>query len=124
MAFRIAPYPGQTYPGRYATHHDIRAYLGFGTIRDREIGVGFGQPKQTYAALESTKLPVDFCHSGIQVPLVGGGWTELYCEPGRPSSSGMRGKSSRHRCHAVCPACKAPVPAGRTFQHKCKGGAE
>ena len=83
---------------RYADHHDIRQYLGF----------------DPYA-----KLPTDFT-AHIKVPLQDGRETDLIVNRGHISAMGWRGKSSAHRCFAVCPDCKSLVPAGRTHQHKCK----
>jgi hypothetical protein len=114
MAFKIAPYAGQTYAGHYADHHDIRAYLGFGTIAERSFGDG-----TTYNAVESKRLPLDF-RKTIMVPLTDGRQTVLICKAGNPSTNGWRGKSSAHRCYVSCPDCAAVVPAGRTHQHKCK----
>ena len=116
MPFKIAPFHGQTYPGRYADHHDVRAYLGWGKIVERSWG-GNSAP---YLAVESKRLPLDFCESGIWVPLTDGRSALLYCKPGNPSVDGRRGKSSAHRCFVTCPDCGASVPAGRTHQHKCK----
>jgi hypothetical protein len=115
MAFKIAPFAGQTYPGAYADHHDIRAYLGFGKVVERSFGRG--QP--TYLTVESGRLPIDFSGS-VTVPLTDGRSATLICLPGNPSTDGRRGKSSAHRCYVACPDCGAPVPAGRTHQHKCK----
>lgn len=117
MPFKILPFPGQTHPGRYAGHHDVRAYLGFGKLVERSFGRG-----ERYTTVESSKLPLDFSESGVWVPLVGGGSAMLYCAPGNPSPNGRRGKSSRHRCRVICPDCGQHVPAGRTHQHKCKSG--
>ncbi len=125
MAFRIAPFPGQTYPPRYAQHADIRAYLGLGKLVQREIAVGFGQAPQHYMALEAGKLPLDYSNPGVQATTTEGRLVLIWCLPGNPSPNGMRGKSSTHRCFARCPDCHAAVPAGRTHQHKCKlGGAK
>ena len=118
MPFFIAPYPGQTYPSSYAHHDDIRAYLGFAKLVSRSFGDG-----RPYQTLEARKLPPEHYTAPIWVPLVGGGSALLYCVRGHRSLVGMRGKSSRHRCYAVCPTCADHVPAGRTHQHKCKSGA-
>lgn len=118
MSFKIAPFQGQTYPGPYATHADIRAYLGLGKLVDRSFGDG-----RPYRTVEAGKLPLDFCESGVWVPLVGGGSVMIWCRPGNPSALGRRGKSSAHRVFCECPDCGATVPVGRTHQHKCKGGA-
>lgn len=102
MAFYILPHPANPIQGRYADHGDIRLYLGL--ARD-------------------AKLPMNFCtDSDIWVPLAGhsAASARLYCKPGNPSPNGWRGKSSAHRCFAVCPDCGEHVPAGRTHQHKCK----
>lgn len=113
--FYIAPFVGQTYPSRYANHHDIRAYLGLSKLVQRTIG------NESYTWLKSSKLPLDFSESGVWVPLTDGRSAMLYCAPGNPSNDGMRRKSSAHRCRVICPDCGAHVPAGRTHQHKCKG---
>lgn len=119
--FHILPFPGQAYPGNYANHHDIRAYLGHAKLVKRELSPGgYNKPKVSYMTLESKKLPMDFTESGVWVPLVDGRSAMLYCAPGNPSDAGMRRKSSAHRCRVICPDCGAHVPAGRTHQHKCK----
>jgi hypothetical protein len=115
MTFHIAPFAGQTYASRYASHHDIRAYLGWGKLVERSFG-----GNTPYTTVESKRLPLDFCESGIWVPLTDGRSALLYCKPGNPSVDGRRGKSSAHRCFVTCPDCGASVPAGRTHQHKCK----
>lgn len=125
MAFKIAPYAGQTYAGHYADHRDIRAYLGFGTLVERKMRFYNHNEDlfydEHYTTIEARKLPIDFCTpSDIAVPLTDGRSTVIYCRPGNPSTNGRRGKSSAHRCFAVCPDCGAHVPAGRTHQHKCK----
>ena len=113
MTFRIAPYPGQTYHAPYADHHDIRAYLGWGKL------VEVPWSSQRTIRIQSRKLPMGF-QGWTMVPLTDGRSTKLICLPGNPSPNGWRGKSSKHRCFAVCPDCGAHVPAGRTHQHKCK----
>lgn len=113
MTFRIAPYPGQTYQAPYADHHDIRAYLGWGKL------VEVPWSSQRTIRIQSRKLPMGF-QGWTMVPLTDGRSTKLICLPGNPSPNGWRGKSSKHRCFAVCPDCGAHVPAGRTHQHKCK----
>lgn len=117
MAFKIAPLAGQTYPGAYADHRDVRAYLGFGKVVERSFGRG--QP--TYLTVESGKLPIDFSGS-VTVPLTDGRTATLICLPGNPAPVGAPryAKSSKHRCFVACPDCGASVPAGRTHQHKCK----
>lgn len=119
MAFKIAPYPGQTYPGAYARHADIRAYLGVARLVERTLRYN----DTTYTTIEDRKLPMDFTSSCTWVPLTDGRRTVLICRPGNPSITGKRGKSSAHRCFVSCPDCGEAVPAGRTHQHKCKGGA-
>ena len=114
MTFRIKPFAGQTHAGAYADHHDIRAYLGWGKIVQRQWGNG-----ATYETVESKKLPMGF-QGWTMVPLTDGREAKLICLTGNPSTNGWRGKSSAHRCYAVCPDCGAHVPAGRTHQHKCK----
>lgn len=118
MAFRIAPFPGQSYPSAYANHHDIRAYLGFGKLVERQFGDG-----RPYITIESSKLPVEADRVVHELPLSDGRTTTLRCYPSGFLKPLGRGKSSAHRCFAVCPDCGAEVPAGRTHQHKCKGGA-
>ena len=113
MTFRIAPYPGQTSQAPYADHHDIRAYLGWGKL------VEVPWSSQRTIRIQSRKLPMGF-QGWTMVPLTDGRSTKLICLPGNPSPNGWRGKSSKHRCFAVCPDCGAHVPAGRTHQHKCK----
>lgn len=118
MPFAISPYPGQTYPPRYATHHDIRAMVGHGKLVQRSFG-----GRDPYTTVESSKLPVDFSYlTGVR--LTDGRFTMLEVRPGHVSSIGRRGKSSKHRCHVRCPDCQAWVPAGRTLQHKCRFGTE
>jgi hypothetical protein len=117
MPFFIAPFAGQTYERSYASHHDIRAYLGWGRLVDHPPS---RWPCIPYTTIESKRLPLDFCESGIWVPLTDGRSALLYCKPGNPSVDGRRGKSSAHRCFVTCPDCGASVPAGRTHQHKCK----
>jgi hypothetical protein len=114
MTFKIKPFAGQTYAGHYADHHDIRAYLGLGQIVQRQWGNG-----ETYETVESKKMPVDFAGE-TTVPLTDGRTTRLFAVEGQQSPNGWRGKSSAHRCYAVCPDCGTHVPAGRTHQHKCK----
>jgi len=114
MAFFIKAFAGQTYDHRYATHHDIRAYLGWGKLVDVTRYDG-----TTYTTLDSAKLPMAY-QGWTMVPLTDGRETKLICLPGRPSTNGWRGKSSAHRCFAVCPDCGTHVPAGRVHQHKCK----
>lgn len=116
MAFKIAPYPGQTYAPAYARHADIRAYLGVAKLETRTMR----HDGSTYTTLSDTKLPIDYRLTTF-VPLTDGRRTVLICSPGKPSPDGMRSKSSAHRCHVSCPDCGACVPAGRTHQHKCKG---
>jgi hypothetical protein len=118
MPFYIAPFPGQSYPPRYARHDDIRAYLGLGKLVTRTFGGG-----EPYQTVEAGKLPMDFSSSCVHVALTDGRFTTLYCRPGRPPRMGQHGrmiKSSAHRCFALCPDCAADVPAGRTHQHKCQ----
>lgn len=109
MGFKIMPFGGPRHWGHYADHHDIRAYL----FQD-ELKNGSGVPH---------KLPLDFQRQ-VSVPLTGrheGKMTHLVCKKGKPSPTGdWRGKSSAHRCFAMCPNCLDWVPAGRTHQHKCK----
>lgn len=103
MAFKIEPFGGARYKGHYADHQDIRQYLGL-------------DPRK--------KLPMDF-FKVVQVTLTDGRPTVLLCNPGNPAPEGerrWRNKSSKHRCFVSCPDCAAAVPAGRTHQHKCKGG--
>jgi hypothetical protein len=114
MTFRIKPFAGQTYAGHYANHYDIRAYLGLGHIVQRKLYDG-----TTYETVQSKKLPVDFAGE-TTVPLTDGRTTRLFVVEGQQSPNGWRGKSSAHRCYAVCPDCGTHVPAGRTHQHKCK----
>lgn len=117
MPFMIAPFPGQSYPSRYAGHHDIRAYLGLGALVQRSFGGG-----APYMTVESRKLPADLDKVIQDVPLTDGRRTVLRCYPsGFLKPLGKR-KSSAHRCYVECPDCGAEVPAGRTHQHKCKGG--
>ena len=118
MAFKIAPFPGQTFGRHYAGHEDIRAYLGWGKLVDRPHWSSGG----TYRTLKTVKLPMGF-QGWTMVPLTDGREAKLICLPGNPSPDGMRSKSSTHRCFAVCPDCGTHVPAGRTHQHKCKGRA-
>ena len=115
MAFRIATYPGRTYPGAYAHHDDIRAYLGWGKL----VEVSHWATGGTHWTVRSKKLPMGY-QGWTMVPLTDGRETKLICLPGDPSTDGWRGKSSKHRCFAVCPDCGTHVPAGRTHQHKCK----
>jgi hypothetical protein len=96
MAFHIKSL--RTPDWRYGDHHDVRRYLGFGSW---------------------DKLPVDFT-AHITVPLRDGRETDLVVVKGHTSTTGWRGKSSKHRCFARCPDCNAMVPTGRTHQHKCK----
>lgn len=114
MAFKITPYGGAKHASDYADHHDIRAYLGWGKTREYTLYDG-----STYASVVGQRLPIGFQGWTI-VPLMDGRETKLICLPGNPSTDGRRGKSSAHRCFAVCPDCGAHVPAGRTHQHKCK----
>ena len=114
MTFKIKPFAGQSYAGHYADHHDIRAYLGWGSIVRRQWGNG-----AHYEAVQSKKLPVGY-QGWTMVPLTDGREVKLICLPGNVSATGRRGKSSAHRCFAVCPDCGTHVPAGRTQQHKCK----
>lgn len=108
MTFKILPFGGARYARHYADHRDIRQYLGL-------------RPDQ--------KMPIDFCTTAdVWVPLLdhSAASARLYCKPGIEAPAGerrWRNKSSAHRCYAVCPDCSADVPAGRTHQHKCKGGA-
>jgi len=121
--FKIKPYAGQTYTRPYADHNDIRAYLGWGRIVERTLR--FYDPNEQlfydeqYTTLKTAKLPMGF-QGWTMVPLTDGREAKLICLPGNPSSDGRRGKSSAHRCFAVCPDCGTHVPAGRTHQHKCK----
>lgn len=115
MAFRIAPYPGQTYVQPYASHEDIRAYLGWGKL----VEIDHWSTGGTYTRVQSGKLPMGFA-GWTMVPLTDGREVKLICLKGNPSKDGWRGKSSTHRCFAVCPDCGTHVPAGRTHQHKCK----
>jgi hypothetical protein len=114
MAFLIAPYPGQTYAGRYAQHADIRAYLGWAKLVERQ----HWSDGSTITTLKVGKLPMGY-QGWTMVPLTDGRETKLICLPGH-SAPDWRGKSSKHRTFAVCPDCGAHVPAGRTHQHKCK----
>lgn len=116
MTFRIQPFAGQTHIGLYADHRDIRAYLGWGKLVDVTRYDG-----TTYTTLKSSKLPAGY-QGWTMVPLTDGREVKLICLTGNPSPNGWRGKSSAHRCYAVCPDCGTHVPAGRTHQHKCKGG--
>ena len=103
MAFKIEPFGGARYKGHYADHVDVRQYLGL-------------RPNQ--------KLPHDL-RTEIEVPLTDGRTTTLIVKDSKPAPAGPRrwaSKSSAHRCYAVCPDCGQHVPAGRTHQHKCKGG--
>ena len=121
MAFKIAPFPGQTYGRPYASHEDIRAYLGWGKLVDRPHWASGG----TYTTLKSSKLPMGY-QGWTLVPLTDGRKTALYVVPSTPAPAGprrWRNKSSAHRTFALCPDCLKAVPAGRTHQHKCKGGA-
>ena len=118
MAFKIAPYPGQTYGRPYAGNEDVRAYLGWGKLVERPHWSSGG----TYTTIKTSKLPMGY-QGWTMVPLTDGRETKLICLPGNPSPNGMRGKSSTHRTFALCPDCLKAVPAGRTHQHKCKGGA-
>ena len=115
MGFRIAPYPGQTINRGYASHEDIRAYLGWGKL----VEVPHWSTGGTYKRVQSRKLPMGFA-GWTMVPLTDGRETKLICLKGNPSTDGWRGKSSSHRCFAICPDCGKQVPAGRTHQHKCK----
>lgn len=115
MPFKIAPYAGQTYAGRYADHRDVRAYFGWGKLVERRLNYN----DAPYLAVESAKLPIGFCGSVI-VPLTDGRTTKVICNHGKASTNGRRGKSSTHRTFAECPDCAAMVPTGRTHQHKCK----
>lgn len=117
MTFYIAPFAGQTYASRYADHHDIRAYLGWGKLVERTLS--WGRDNAPYLTVESKRLPLGFCGSVI-VPLTDGRTTKVICNPGNLSTDGRRGKSSAHRTFAQCPDCAAMVPTGRTHQHKCK----
>jgi hypothetical protein len=104
MPFKIEPFGGARYNGHYADHVDIRQYLGL-------------RPNQ--------KLPHDMWEQ-IGVPLTDGRETILTVRPSTPAPAGerrWRNKSSAHRCFVICPDCLKAVPAGRTHQHKCKGGA-
>ena len=105
MAFKILPLiRTNSWAGQYANHTDIRAYLGL-------------RPNQ--------KLPHDM-QKQVTVPLLDGRETALYVVPSTPAPAGprrWRNKSSAHRTFALCPDCLKAVPAGRTHQHKCKGGA-
>jgi hypothetical protein len=116
MPFFIAPFAGQTYERSYASHHDIRAYLGWGRLVDHPPS---RWPCIPYTTLEGGKLPIGFAGSVI-VPLTDGRKTMVICHKGNPSANGWRGKSSKHRTFAQCPDCAAMVPTGRTHQHKCK----
>ena len=91
---------------------------GLGKLVDRPHWASGG----TYTTLKTVKLPMGY-QGWTMVPLTDGRETKLICLPGNPSPKGMRGKSSAHRTYAVCPDCGTHVPAGRTHQHKCKGGA-
>ena len=115
MTFRIAPYPGQTYQRPYADHQDIRAYLGWGKLVEAENSWS----GKRHVRIQSRKLPMGY-QGWTMVPLTDVRSTKLICLPGNPSPNGWRGKSSQHRCFAVCPDCGVHVPAGRTHQHKCK----
>ena len=119
MAFFIAPFPGQTYGPRYAGHADIRAYLGLADLVERPHWSTGG----TYVTLKARKLPMDF-FKVVTVTLTDGRQTVLLCNPGTPApeDAPRYWKSSKHRCFVSCPDCRAAVPAGRTHQHKCKGG--
>jgi hypothetical protein len=114
MTFRIQPFAGQTHVGLYADHRDIRAYLGWGKLVDVTRYDG-----TTYTTLKSSKLPAGY-QGWTMVPLTDGREVKLICLTGNVSTTGWRGKSSAHRCYAVCPDCGTHVPAGRTHQHKCK----
>lgn len=114
MSFKIEPFGGARHSGDYADHHDIRAYLGWGKMREYTRYDG-----TTYSSVIGQRLPMGF-QGWTMVPLTDGRETKLICLPGNPSTDGWRGKSSAHRCFAVCPDCGAHVPAGRTHQHKCK----
>lgn len=115
MPFRIAPYPGQSYPAAYANHHDIRAYLGFGELVERSVSSA-----GSYTTLKSKKLPLDFTTAVYNVPLTDGRFTTLLVSPSESSGLPRSRKLSTHRVHAECPDCALLVPAGRTHQHKCK----
>lgn len=117
MPFYIAPFAGQTYAGRYAQHADIRAYLGWAKLVDRQ----HWSDGSTITTLKVGKLPMGF-QGWTMVPLTDGRETKLICLPGNPAPEGAPRywKSSKHRCFAVCPDCGTHVPAGRTHQHKCK----
>lgn len=117
MPFFIAPYPGQTYPTRYANHHDVRAYLGFGELVQRPIAVGFGQPEQSYHTLKTKKLPLDFTTAVYNVPLTDGRLTTLFASPSESSGLPRGRKISTHRVHAECPDCGLLVPAGARWSH-------
>lgn len=120
MAFKIAPFPGQTYGRPYAGNEDIRAYLGWGKLVERPHWSTGG----TYTTVKASKLPMGF-QGWTMVPLVDGREVKLICLPGNPAPADAPRywKSSKHRTYAVCPDCGTHVPAGRTHQHKCKGGA-
>lgn len=120
MPFRIAPFPGQTYPAPYANHHDIRAYLGFGELVTRRIPNVHPMDSQPTHSLKTQKLPLDAKGISVRVPLTDGRETTLFLREGHPSTNGRRGKSSTHRTFAECPDYALLVPAGRTHQHKCK----
>lgn len=120
MPFRIAPFPGQTYPAPYANHHDIRAYLGFGELVTRRIPNVHPMDSQPTHALKTKKLPLDFTTAVYNVPLVDGRFTTLFVSPSESSGLPRGRKLSTHRVHAECPDCALLVPAGRTHQHKCK----
>lgn len=115
MAFKIAPFPGQTYGPSYARNEDIKAYFGFGRLVERQLN-SYDGPK-TYMGLDAGKVPADFMGTAT-VPLTDGRTVLLAYEEGFRHSNGR--KSSKHRVHARCPDCSAWVPAGRTHQHKCK----
>jgi len=113
MPFYITPFAGQTYSGAYARHSDIRAYLGWGKLVDARLG-----DDRAYTELRASKLPAGY-QGWTVVPLTDGRETKLICALGKQSATGLRGKSSAHRCFAICPDCGTHVPAGRTQQHKC-----
>ena len=119
MAFRIAPFAGQTYDRLYASHEDIRAYLGWGKL----VEIPDWSTGGTCTRVQSQKLPMGFA-GWTMVPLKDGREVKLICLKGNPMPEGAPryAKSSKHRCFAVCPDCGTHVPAGRTHQHKCKGG--
>jgi hypothetical protein len=121
MPFRIAPFAGQTYARPYASHEDIRAYLGWGKLVEE---AHWSPDVGAYTRVQSQKLPMGFA-GWTMVPLTDGREVKLICLKGNPTPEGAPryAKSSKHRCFAVCPDCGTHVPAGRTHQHKCKGVA-